>query len=134
MDLQSLIATNKSIEIEYPDMPGFKVQVNYLSKEEIRKISQKSKTFGFDKKTHQPIETIDDDIFTEIYVSKALTGWTGLTLNYLSQLVVMENAVDSDEEVPFKKENALVLIKNSPDFDGWLSSVMSDISVFNRGS
>ena len=134
MELKSLIADNKSIELEYPDMPGFKLTVNYISKDELRKITQKAKTIGFDKRTHSPTETVDNDLFIKIYVSKALTGWSGLTVDYLRRLIVVNDNVPEDGFVPFSEDNAFALVQGSPDFDGWLSSVMSDIEVFNRGS
>jgi hypothetical protein len=135
MELKSLLAESKEIEIDFPDMEGFKVKVCYLSKEQLRKITEKARTIGFDRKTHTPTETLDDELFTQLYVSKALTGWKGLKYDYLKQLVLIdESSIPEEGELKYSEENAIQLVNNSKHFDSWISSVISDISLFNKGS
>ncbi len=135
MELKSLLAETKEIEIEFPGMDEFVVKVVYLSKEQLRKIGEKSKTIGFDKKTHQPTESIDDKLFTKLYVEKALVGWKGLKYEYLQELVLVDPSTLPEEgELEYTKGNAVELVNSSKDFDSWISSVISDISLFNKRS
>jgi hypothetical protein len=135
MELKSLLVATKEIEINFPDMEGFKVKVCYLSKEQLRKITEKSRTVGFDRKTHQATESLDDELFTKLYVGKALTGWSGLKYDYLKQLVLIDEAeVPEEGYLEYSENNAIELVNNSKTFDSWISSVISDISLFNKGS
>ena len=136
MELTSLIAKTKTIKVPFPDMQGFVVEINYIGKEEIRKITEKCKTVGFDKKTRQPTESIDDELFAKNYVNKSLVGWSGLKYDFLKELILVEEGAGWDGEalVDYTETNAYTLVTNSSTFDTWLSSVMSDISLFNKGS
>lgn len=135
MELSSLLAKTKKITVPFPGMQGFSVDIVYLSKEESKRIREKSKNISFDQKTHQPVEGIDDDLFTSLYVKKALTGWTGFKYEYLKELILVdEDALPEEGELPYTENNGLMLVNNSTNFDSWLSSVMSDISLFNKGS
>lgn len=136
MELSSLLAQTKTISLDFPGMEGFKLKITYLSKEELRKIREKAKTIGFDKSTRQPIETIDDDLFTKLYVSKALAGWEGLKYSYLKELVLLEDndTLPEEGELDYTETNAYSLVTNSTVLDNWLSKVMSDMSLFNKGS
>jgi hypothetical protein len=136
MELKSLLADTKEIEVEFPGMDGFKVKLVYLSKEQLRKIGEKSKTIGFDKTTHQPTETVDDKLFTKLYVEKALVGWKGLKYEYLPDLVLLnaESKLPKAGELEYSLENAIELVTSSKSFDSWISSVISDISLFNKRS
>jgi len=134
MELKSLLATTKEIELDFPDMEGFKVKVAYLSKEQIRKITNKSKTIKFDRKTHQPTEELDEEIFTKLYVEKAVLDWKGLSYEYLGQLVLLDSEVPEDGYLEFSTDNAYQLITNSNHFDSWISNVISDLSLFSKSS
>ena len=135
MELKNLLAESKEIEINFPDMEGFKVKVCYLSKEQLRKITEKSRTVGFDRKTHQATETLDDELFTKLYVGKALVGWSGLKFEYLKELVLIdEEALPKEGFLDYSENSAIQLVNNSKHFDSWISSVISDISLFNKGS
>jgi len=135
MQLSSLLAETKQITVPFPEKEGFEVQITYLSKESLRKIGDKAKTIVFDQKTHAPIEGLDDELFTKLYVNKALTGWKGLKYEYLTDfLLIADGELPEEGELEYTQENAYTLVTNSKLFDGWLTSIMSDISLFNKGS
>lgn len=135
MELSSLIAKNKEIEIDFPGKEGFKIKICFLGKETMRKIGEKSKTLGFDPKTRLPDEQFDDELFTQLYIDQAIIDWKGLKIEYLADLVLLEDTDTQDAGLlPYSKNNALMLVTNSRVFDNWLSSVMSDISLFNKRS
>tara|TARA_R110000851_G_scaffold257839_1_gene410297 strand:+ start:465 stop:866 length:402 start_codon:yes stop_codon:yes gene_type:complete len=133
MELKSLLTDTKKITADFPGAKGFKVTLAYLSKEKLRKISEKSKTYDFDPDTRKPVQAIDDELFSKLYIEQAILGWEGLKYEYLTKLVLVDGELP-EGELEFSLENASTLVNNSPTFDRWVSSVASDISLFNKGS
>lgn len=137
MELSSLLVKEKKITAEYndPRMEGFIVDVSYLSREELQKIRQKCVNQKFNRKTRQPEDVVDNDLFLKLYVERIITGWKGLKLRYLLDLMPVElGAIDKESELPYSQENALLLMKNSTEFDTWITELVSDISAFNKNS
>lgn len=136
MELNSLISKNKQIEIEYPGLDGFKVKVTYLSRERSLELRKKCTTVGFNKKTRQPEDTLDEKLFAKLYSEMVVVGWSGLKYKYLNELlpVDLSGVENLDEEVVYTKENAADLINNSTYFDSWVGEVISDVANFNKGS
>lgn len=136
MELKSLISKDKKIEINYPnpEMKGFKVSLRYMSKEMQEDIRKKATVLGFDSRTNSPVEQLDDDLFYKLYVQNALVGWTGLKLAYLKEMAPVEfpAGIDLEMELDFSEENGLMLVKNSTNFDVWLTKTINDVSVFNK--
>jgi hypothetical protein len=81
ISLKNLLVPSKSLEVEYPGMPDFKIEVAFLSRETLQSIRKKSTKTSF--KNRQPVEELNDDLFLELYVKNAIKGWTGLKLKYL---------------------------------------------------
>lgn len=136
MELKGLLATDKKIEVEFPGMPGFKITLAYVGKDEIRRISEKSKTLEFDRSNRQPIEKIDDELFTKLYTKAAIKDWKGLKFEYLKDLVILDDGSKLPDEgvLEYTEENAYELVTNSKSFDSWISNVISDVAVFNKSS
>jgi hypothetical protein len=134
MDLKSLIVEKTEMEVEHPNLEGFKVTVSYISKERMRKLMDRATTTKFNKRTHQPEEDVDNDMFLKLYTEALVVGWTGLKYKYLEELlpVDLSNIEDKEAEIEYTQENALDLMKGSQDFDNWLASTVRDISVFNK--
>ena len=136
LELKNIISTNKVIEVEHPILEGFKVKVAYVSKEVVKKLITKSTSIQYDQKARQPIEKVDDELFLKLYTAETIKGWSGLKINYLPDLIPvdMEKVENNDEELVYSEENALTLMKNSSDFDAWISSVISDVKNFNKSN
>ena len=133
--LKNLIVDKATIEVEHPTLEGFFVNVNFISKEKMRKLLDRSTKTTFSKKTHKPEEEVDNDMFLSIYSKSLISGWRGLKTRYLTELVPVDlTGEDLDKEIEYTEEDALDLLKGSTDFDNWLSSVVSDITVFNKAS
>lgn len=133
--LQNLIVKSKTVEIEYPYAEGFKVQIAYLTKEEIIKLRKKATTSKFNKFSRQAEESFDDELFTNIFVGATIKGWTGLTFDILGEMFPIDTS-EADEditELPYSPEDAVILMKNSVAFDDWITEVSNDISVFTKG-
>lgn len=110
-------------------MPDFKIEVAFLSRETLQTIRKKATKTTF--KNRQPVEELNDELFLELYVKASVKGWTGLKLKYLEQLAPVDiSGEDSEAELEFSDENALYLMKNSTNFDTFISEQVTDLGNF----
>lgn len=131
LSLKNLLVPSKALEVEYPGMPEFKVQVSFLSRETLQSIRKKSTKTAF--KNRQPVEELNDELFLDLYVKAAVKGWSGLKLRYLEQLAPVDlTGQDMDAELEYSEENALYLMKNSTNFDAFVSEQVTDLSNFSQ--
>jgi hypothetical protein len=129
ISLKTLLVPSKSLDVEYPGMPDFKIQVSFLSRETLQNIRKKSTKTTF--KNRQPVEELNDELFLELYVKSAIKGWSGLKLKYLEQLAPVDlTGQDADAELEYSEENALYLMKNSTNFDSFVSEQVTDLGNF----
>jgi hypothetical protein len=112
-------------------MPGFTVNVCYLSRETLQGVRKKATKTTF--KNRQPVEELNDDLFLELYVKNAIKGWKGFKLAYLEQLAPVElGDTDLEAELEYTEENALYLMKNSVNFDAFISEQVTDLGNFSK--
>lgn len=127
--IKSLIVPNKTVTVEYPGMPGFEVKLCYLSRETQIAIRKKSTKVVF--KNRQTQEDFDEELFLQLYVEQTIKGWSGLTLEYLSKLVPVDlTGQDPATLVDYSTENALALMKNSVNFDAFITEQVTDLGNF----
>ena len=130
LSLKTLLVPSKSLEVEYPGMPDFKLQVAFLSRETLQTIRKKATKTNF--KNRQPVEELNDDLFLDLYVKASLKGWNGLKLKYLEQLAPVDlTGQDPEVELEYSEENALYLMKNSSNFDSFISEQVTDLGNFS---
>jgi hypothetical protein len=130
ISLKNLLVPSKSLEVEYPGMPDFKIQIAFLSRETLQTIRKKSTKTSF--KNRQPVEELNDELFLELYVKSAIKGWSGLKLKHLEQLAPVDlTGQDLDAELEYSEENALYLMKNSTNFDSFVSEQVTDLGNFS---
>jgi len=133
ISLKALLVPSKTIDVEYPGLPGFTVNVSFLSRETLINVRKKSTKTSF--KNRQPVEELNDEIFLQLYVKEAVRGWKGLKLSYLEQLAPVDlTGQDADAELEFSEENALFLMKNSTNFDAFISETVTDLGNFQKSS
>jgi len=133
LSLKSLLVPSKSVEVEYPGMPGFKIDLAFLSRETIVNIRKRATKTSF--KNRQPQEELNDELFLQLYVENAVKGWTGLKIKYLEQLAPVDvSKLDPEDELNYSSENALYLMKNSGDFDSFISEQVNDLGNFSKSS
>lgn len=130
LSLKNLLVPSKALEVEYPGMPDFKIQLAFLSRETLQQIRKKATKTSF--KNRQPVEELNDELFLELYVKSAVKGWGGLKLKYLEQIAPVDlSGQDLDAELEYSEENALYLMKNSGDFDTFVSEKVTDLGNFS---
>lgn len=133
LSLKSLLVPSKSVEAEYPGMPGFTVDLAFLSRETLLNIRKKSTKTTF--KNRQAAEEFNEDLFLQLYVENAVKGWKGLKLAYLEQLAPVDlTGQDMEAELEFTPENALYLMKNSSNFDAFISEQVTDLGNFSTSN
>lgn len=133
ISLKSLLVPSKSVEVEYPGLPGFKINIAFLSRETLLSIRKKATKTSF--KNRQASDDFNEELFLQLYVENAVKGWTGLKLSYLEQLVLVElGGQNPEDELEFTAENALYLMKNSSNFDAFVSEQVTDLGNFSSSS
>lgn len=131
LSLKTLLVPSKTVQVEYPGMPGFVVDVCFLSRETLQNIRKKATKTSF--KNRQPIEELNDELFLELYVKASIKGWSGLTLKYLEQLAPVDvGSEDLETELEYTEENALYLMKASSNFDAFISEQVTDLGNFSK--
>ena len=136
ISLQSLLTPQKVVELDYPGYEDFKLKIAFLSREEINKIRKRCTVTKFDKRSRQPLDELDEELFLKAYVAAVVKGWSGLKFRYLQELMLVDlsSVQDLDGELEYNEENALVLLKNSPDVDRFITEVTGDLSNFTKYS
>jgi hypothetical protein len=133
ISLKSLLVPSKDVEVEYPGLPGFKINVSFLSRETLVNIRKKATKQTF--KNRQPVEEVNDDLFLQLYVQAAVKNWNGLKLSYLAQLAPVDlDGHDLEDMLEFSDENALFLMKNSSNFDAFISELVTDLGNFQTSN
>ena len=126
-----MLVPSKEITVEYPGMPGFELNICFLSRETLQTIRKKATKTTF--KNRQPVEELNDDLFLELYVKGCIKGWSGLKLKYLEQLAPVDvGGEDSEAELEYTEENALYLMKSSTNFDSFISEKVTDLGNFSK--
>ena len=131
ISLASLMTPSKTVAIDFPGYAGMSVSLCYLAREELVKLRKKCVTTKFNKKTRQPEEELDEDKFLVEYCKAVIKGWKGFKYRYLEELLLVDiSSLDPEDELPFTQENAELLMKNSSNFDTWVTETVSDLENF----
>ena len=131
ISLAILMTPSKTVTIEFSGYTGMTVDLCYLAREELLKLRKKCVTTKFNKKTRQPEEVLDEEKFLTEYVKSVIKGWSGLKYRYLEELLLVDVAdLDPDDELLYTQENAELLMKNSNEFDTWVTETVGDLENF----
>ena len=135
-NLSDLLTPSKTATIDFPGYDGFKVKVTYLAREEMLKLRKKAVTTKINRRTRQPEEELNEEIFLKEYCKAVIKGWSGLKMKYLVQIIPVDEEKLTDMEVtlPYSLENAQILMENSNDFDAWLTETVGDLANFTTTS
>ena len=135
VSLASLMTPSKTVTLDYPGIDGLTIDITYLAREELLKLRNRCLKQKFNKKTRQFEEQLDDDRFLTEYVKGVIQGWTGLKYKNLGELLLVDvSHLDPEDELPFSQDNGELLMKNSSDFDTWVTEITSDLENFTESS
>ena len=131
VSLASLMTPSKTVEMEYPEFDGFEISLCYLAREELLKLRNKCVAKKFNRKTRAFEEDLDEDKFLDHFCRGVIKGWKGLKFSYLEELLLVDvSNQDPDDVLPYTVENAELLMKNSSDFDTWVTEVIGELENF----
>ena len=131
ISLASLMTPSKTVTIDYPEYKGMTVDVCYLAREELMKLRKKTITTKFDKRTRQPTEALDEERFLTEYTKAVIKGWSGLKYSYLETLLLVDiGELDPEDTLAFTQDNAELLMRNSTDFDSWITETVGNLENF----
>jgi hypothetical protein len=133
VSLASLMTSSKTVSIDFPGYTGMSIDLCYLAREELIKLRKRCIKTKWDKKTHQPLEELDEDKFLVEYTKAVLKGWSGLKYRYLEELLLVDiGELDPDDELPFTQENGELLMKNANSFDTWVTETVGELENFTQ--
>ena len=128
VSLKSLMTSSKTVSIE-----GFVVDLTYLSREELLKLRNRCVKQVLNKKTRAFEEKLDEDLFLQEYVASIIKGWNGLKYKYLEEFLLVDiSGQDPEKNLDYSAENAELLMKNSADFDQWVTDTVGDLENFTE--
>ena len=131
VSLASLMTPSKTVQIDFPGHDGFEVSICYLAREELLKLRKRCLSTKFNRKTHQPEESLDEDRFLVEYTKAVIKGWVGLKFSYLEEFLLVDiSDYEPDDLLPHTQDNAELLMRNSNDFDTWVTDVVGDLENF----
>jgi|TARA_R100001015_G_C4626612_1_gene185677 hypothetical protein len=133
VSLKSLMTSSKTVSIDYPGYEGFVVDLTYLSREELLKLRNRCVKQVLNKKTRAFEEKLDEDLFLQEYVASIIKGWNGLKYKYLEEFLLVDiSGQDPEKNLDYSAENAELLMKNSADFDQWVTDTVGDLENFTE--
>ena len=134
VSLKSLMTPTKTVEFDYPGCEGFKVKLCYLAREELIKLRNRCVNQVFNKKTRSYEEEMDNERFLTEYTNAVIKGWSGFKLGYAKNMLLLGDMSPEQEqqELDFSQENIEVLMKNSGDFDNWVTEQVGELENFTK--
>lgn len=127
--LKSLLTPNKFVEVDFPGLTDFKVSLSFLSRDDLVKIRKKATGTKYNR--GQLVETLNDELFLQLYAQGSIKGWSGLKLAYLDKLAPVDlTGQNLEDTLEFSDENALFLMQTSSEFDRFITDTVTDISNF----
>ena len=122
---------SKTVTIDFPGYKGMTVDLCYLAREELVNLRKKCVTTKFSKKTRQPEEILDEDRFLLEYCKAVIKNWEGFKYQYLEELLLVDVAAfDPNDTLAYTTDNAELLMRNSGDFDTWVTETVSELENF----
>ena len=133
VSLKSLMTPSKTVTMDFPRFEGMTVDLCYLAREELVKLRKRCLSTKWDKKSHQPIEEMDEDKFIIEYCKAVIKGWKGLKYSFLEELLLVDvSDLNPEDTLPFNQENSELLMKNATDFDTWVTEMVGDLENFTK--
>ena len=77
---------------------------------------------------------MDDELFLQEYTKAVVKGWSGFKLGYAKNMLLLGDLTPEQEQtdLEFTQENVEVLMKNSGDFDSWITEQVGDLENFTQ--
>ncbi len=131
LSLKSVLVPSKEVKIDYPGLPGFTLTLAYLSRDTLISLRKKATNTTIARGARQTEEKLDEELFLSLFAAATIKGWQGFKLSYVEQLMPVDlGDIDREKELEFTPENALSVMKSSPEFDSYVNSIITDLGNF----
>lgn len=136
MNLSKLIKKDVKATFQYPDIDGFEITLKYVGKAELKRMHEACSTKTYDIRSRTHTEKFNPDKFRELIADELIIEWKGLTYGKLGKLIPLdmdvlkaENLKETDI-VESTRENKLIVLDNSMEFDTWVGEMIKDAVNF----
>lgn len=136
LDLTKLVPKESDLShrTTWVDFKGVKFKIRYISRATLVSIGEHCTIAGYDPQVKGRIRRLNADKFIEEMATTLVHSWKDCTLENLSRLMPMQlDGIPEEkmtEEVPFNRDNLLMVIKNVHELDGYLQECAVDASLF----
>jgi hypothetical protein len=134
LSLKNLIrqtAPEKWIEFR----PGVRFKLRYLTRPQLRKITQECMVSKFDKDSKARINQLDSKLLAKAYIENVVVGWDGVTVRFInSELCPLDVAGLSDAQLDAPLEYSAsqieVLLDQAYELDTFIQEASTDPTLF----
>lgn len=132
MDLKKLIKGHKQDLTIWAPFGGFEIELIYTDRKGLERLVEKCKERKFDRKTHQPIESLSDDKYCAQLATR-IKSWRKLTLGKLAELTNIDIAdEDPAQIIPCTEANKLTLVDEIYGLNNFIRDTITDLQVFRE--
>ncbi len=134
--LADIIDTNEeqpAIWVAYPGPGNFKVQVRPLGRKQAEFIEAATSP-QWDTALLVKRQVLDQDKYLELFLAWAVESWSGLTVEVLRRLVLLQNwrgLARYEGEIACDARAKLLLAQYSPAFAIWLNQICLNVELYN---
>lgn len=117
------------------DFKGVRFTVRYVSRQQLFTMAQQCQVLAYDKTSRKQTVRLDLPKMTKMVAEAIVENWSGLTLDTIQNLMVLEGVTGLTEEqlkapIPFSQETMQELLLNVNGLDDFLQEVATDPSNF----
>lgn len=121
------------------DFKGVRFTVRYVSRQQLFTMAQQCQVLAYDKGSKKQTVRLDLPKMTKMVADAIVVGWSGLTLDTLQNLMVLEGVDGLDdaklqEPIPFSAETMQELLLGVNGLDDFLQEIATDPSNFRTTS
>ena len=133
-NIEEVAVSEASVTLDFPEVDGAKITIARISADTLQEIREKSitgKVMNFSTKQFE--DKIDDEKFLRAYSDVVILSWTGLKAKHLKKLMLCKIPADQeDTPVLASAANKYMLMAKSPQVDGFISSTLQSVALFNE--
>lgn len=138
--------TKRVKEFEWSFLPGFFVDLVYVSKHHITQMRESARTYEVNPRNQQKEEKFNEQKIWAFYADRIIKSWKGFTVKHLVTLMpalVIETVADlkkyfpkqeipadaevTDFEIGYARQLAMALFKSSIEFENFVVNTASDL-------
>ena len=133
-NIEEVAVSEASVTWDFPELDVATITIARISADTLQEIREKSitgKVMNFQTKQFE--DKLDDEKFLRAYSDVVILDWTGLKAKHLKKLMLCKIPADQeDTDVLATADNKYMLMAKSPTVDGFISSTLQSVALFNE--